>query len=120
MRKNQISNEFYKELYKREKEKYINLFKEMLNFLKLKYEQEDFYYLISLVEYNYPYYIDTLMHLENLMNDPEESYISLLNSMEKIYNKISKNYKNHDENMKKYEEEKNQYEFGDMEDDDEF
>lgn len=114
------SNQEYAERYKLKKEEYVRLFKTMLEFVNCKYENEDFYYLSSLVQYNYPYYFDVLIHLENLMYTVDESYESLLDSMEKIYNKMISNYKNHKENMQKYEEEKHQYEFGNMEEDNEF
>ena len=116
------NDEYYNNLYKKEKEKYIKLFKEMLSFINYQYEYEnnDFFYLSNLVVNNYPYYTDTKIHLENLIYNPEESCISLINSMEKIYTKISKDYKDYDENMKKYEEETNQYDFGTVGEKDEF
>lgn len=99
--------ETYKDIQKKIEKKFINLFKEMLNYIGAEYEQDtdDFEYLQTLVENEYPFYFDTLTHLSVLKWDPNVTYIVLLNSMEDIYECLSKNYKNREELMKKYQKE---------------
>ena len=100
----------YKDLYEQEKEKFIKLFKEMLEYLKERYKREDFDYLESLVMQKYPYYLDIFIHLDTVRWDTRETYISVLDSMERIYRKMSNHYKNHEQNMKEYEEEQKAFE----------
>ena len=95
----------YADLYNAEIEKFTVLFKEMLDFLNVKYNANDFYTLKSLVMNNYPYFLDNIISLDFIMSNPTETYISLLNEMEMIYDYFSKSYRNHEENMKKYKEE---------------
>ena len=93
----------YNELYNKEIEKFIKLFKDMLDFLNVKYDTNDIFSLIILVKNNYPYYTEILMNLSVTMKDPNLTYIMILDTMEDIYDNLSKNYKNHKENMEKYE-----------------
>lgn len=95
----------YEDLYELEKKKYVELFKEMLDFLNVSYEGDDFDKLKSLVMEKYPYYFDRLVHLDFIRWDTRGTYISTLDSMERIYRNILKYYKNHEQNMKEYEEE---------------
>lgn len=93
----------YNELYNKEIEKFVKLFKDMLDFLNVKYNTNDIFSLIILVKNNYPYYTEILMNLSVTMKDPNLTYIMILDTMEDIYDNLSKNYKNHKENMEKYE-----------------
>lgn len=95
----------YSDLYNEKIEKFVELFKEMLDFINFKYEKNDFFNLKVLIRNNFPYYQDNLTSLDVMMSTPTETYISLLNNMDMIYNYFSKTYRNHEENMKKYEEE---------------
>lgn len=97
----------YSDLYNLQTEKFVKLFKEMLDFQNVEYNKDDNYfeYLSNCVSEHYPYYRDILMHLDVMMWNPTETYITLLDSMEKIYDNLSKNYKNHEQNMKDYQKE---------------
>jgi len=97
----------YEKLYQGLKQKFILLFKEMLNEVKEMYDQNicDFDDLKVKVIDQYPFYFDTLMHLDVMISNKDTTYIELLNSMENIYDKISKSYKNREELLKKYKEE---------------
>ena len=95
----------YEDLYNEEKEKFIELFKKMLNYINVKYEDNSFEGLKSLIRDHFPYYRDNIISLNVMMSNPTETYISLLNSMEDIYNYFSKTYKKHEDNMRKYKEE---------------
>lgn len=108
--------ETYSDLYDKELEKFKNLFKEMLDFLNVKYENDDFFLLSVLICEHYPYYTDIIINLRNLINVPNKIYISILYDMQKIYEFFSKEYKNHEKNMKEYQEEQENLEFIDDED----
>ena len=95
----------YEDLYNEKKEKFIELFKEMLDYRNVKHEENSFETLKALIRDNFPYYRDSLISLSVMMSNPTETYISLLNSMDSVYNYFAKTYKNHEENMKKYNEE---------------
>ena len=95
----------YEDLYNLEKEKFVKLFKEMLDFVNVKYDTDDFYKLRSLVKEAYPYYYEIFKTWNVSSSMPKTTYIKELNYMEDIYNNFSKTYKNHEENMKKYKKE---------------
>ena len=103
----------YKDVYNKKIENFVQLFKEMLEFLNIKYEDKldnknidkDYMNLKSLIMKYYPYYLDNLIHLDVSMSSVNETYISLLDHMDLVYNYLNSTYKNHDENMKKYEKE---------------
>ena len=105
----------YEDLYKEKKEKFIELFKEMLDYINVKHEENSFETLKGLIRDNFPYYSDNLISLSVMESNPTETYISLLNSMDNIFNYFSKTYKNHEENLKKYNEEMEEIEFIDEE-----
>ena len=105
----------YEDLYKEKKEKFIKLFKEMLDYINVKHEGNSFETLKALIRDNFPYYSDNLISLSVMESNPTETYISLLNSMDNIFNYFSKTYKNHEENLKKYNEEIEEIEFIDEE-----
>ena len=95
----------YEDLYNLEKEKFVKLFKEMLDFVNVKYDTDDFYKLRSLVKEAYPYYYEIFKTWNVSSSMPKTTYIKELNYMEDIYNNFSKTYKNYEENMKKYKKE---------------
>lgn len=95
----------YEDLYNLEKAKFVKLFKEMLDFVNVKYYTDDFYKLRSLVKEAYPYYYEIFKTWNVSSSMPKTTYIKELNYMEDIYNNFSKTYKNHEENMKKYKKE---------------
>ena len=71
----------------------------------VKYENNDFNKLETLVIENYPYYEDSIRYLRASMFDSEETDIVRINDIENTYENLSKDYKNHEQNMKKYQEE---------------
>ena len=95
----------YEDLYNEKIEKFIGLFKEMLDYINVKHEENSFEVLKALIRDNFPYYSNNLISLSVMMSNPTETYISLLNNMNSVYNYFVKTYKNHEENMKKYNEE---------------
>ena len=95
----------YEDLYNGKIEKFVGLFKEMLDYINVKHEENSFETLKALIRDNFPYYRDNLISLSVMMSNPTETYISLLSSMDRVYNYFAKTYKNHEENLKKYNEE---------------
>lgn len=95
----------YVDLYNLEIEKFITLFKEMLEFVDAKYNSEDFEQLSYLVGKYYPYYNEIFVGLKASMWNPSETYISLLDRMETIYENLSKNYRKRNEYLKEYQKE---------------
>lgn len=95
----------YSDIYNLEKEKFIKLYKEMLDFVNVKYENNDFNKLETLVIENYPYYEDSIRYLRASMFDSEETDIVRINDIENTYENLSKDYKNLEQNMKEYQEE---------------
>lgn len=96
--------ETYADLYNKQKEKLIELFKEMLDDINYNYDKSnnDFDYLKSIIIEEYPFYTDMLIHLDVIIYNSNETYISLLNSMENIYNSLAKNYKNREKLLEEY------------------
>ena len=95
----------YEDLYNEKKEKFIKLFKEMLDYINVEHEENSFEVLKALIRDNFPYYGDNLISLSVMMSNPTETYISLLSRMDSVFNYFAKTYKNHEENLKKYNEE---------------
>lgn len=95
----------YEDLYDKKKEKFIELFKEMLDYINVKHEENSFEALKALIREHFPYYSDNITFLSVMMSNPTETYISLLNSMDSAFNYFAKTYKNHEKNLKKYHEE---------------
>lgn len=81
----------YEDLYELEEEKFVQLFKEMLDFINVKYEEDDFIKLKWKVIENYPHYREILLHL--ISNNPNTTYIKKLDYMENVYEKIKSGYK---------------------------
>ena len=95
----------FHDLIEEEKEKFSELFKEILDFLNVSYDKNEPYWRLKyLVIENYPYY-DEMLRRNLSMQRLEESYVSILHHMELIYDNLKNTYKNYDENMKKYNEE---------------
>jgi hypothetical protein len=94
----------YEDLYKLEKEKFVKLFKEMLDFVNVEHDSDYFENLSAQVGLAYPYYSDTIIRLDSLIWSTDETYISIIHSMRCIYEKFSEGYKNHEQNMKEYQE----------------
>lgn len=106
-----MEEETYKEKYRLQKEKYIRLFREMLDFISADYEKdrEDFDYLYNEVITYFPFYSDTLINLSVRMWSVDETYPELLEGMENIYHKLEKDYKNYEQRMAEYDEEADEF-----------
>lgn len=90
------------DLYKLEKEKFVKLFKEMLDYIKVEYNKDNNYfeYLKDKVIQNYPFYEDRLLFMESA--DPNTTLVAILDSMETVYESLVKDYKNYEKNIKEY------------------
>ena len=83
----------YEDLYDKKKEKFIELFKEMLDYINVKHEENSFEALKALIREHFPYYSDNITSLSVMMSNPTETYISLINSMASVFNYFAKTYK---------------------------
>lgn len=94
----------FKDLYNKEIEKFIKLFKDMLDYRNIEYNKDEksFDKLKWKVMEYYPYYHAMLFHL--ISPNPNTTYIQELDSMENVYETISNEYKNHEENLIKYKD----------------
>ena len=112
-----------KDLFDIECEKFIKLFKEMLDYRNFDYDKEETYldFLKRDVVKAYPFYEDNLRFL--ISPNPSSTYIEILDHMENVYEYLVGDYKNYEVNIKKYnkylEEHKddNDEEYIDIEDD---
>lgn len=95
----------YEDLYNEKEEKFIDLFKKMLDYINIPHEDNSFENLKSLIRQYFPYYSDNITSLSVMINNPTKTYISLLNDMDMVYNYFTRTYENHEENMKKYNKE---------------
>lgn len=94
--------ETYEDLYDQEKNKIINIFKEMLDYRKISYNEKDNYDgLFKKVEENYPYLKDVLYGL--YPNYRDRDYITILDRMVNIEEALLNRYKNYDQEMIKYQ-----------------
>ena len=94
--------ETYEDLYKREKNKIKDIFKEMLDYKKVSYNDKDTYNsLFNKVEETYPYLKDVLYGLYSNYND--KSYITILDRMVNIEETLLRRYKNYDKEMIEYQ-----------------
>lgn len=92
----------YSDVYDEKEEKLINLLKEMLEFIEIEVPKEkcnlsDLRYLVS--EY-YPFYEGSLSLLR--WGNPNETYISRFDTMDKVYERLANDYKNYEKNMEEY------------------
>ena len=94
----------YKDVYGEEKEKLAKLFKEMLDFINVKYDNKTFESLRIRVCKEYPWYEEKINFLYSLMGMIGTTYIELIDDMEKLYSFLEKDYKNIEKNKKKYKE----------------
>ena len=88
----------YSDLYDEKEEKLINLLKEMLEFIGIEVPREkcnlsDLRYLVS---EHYPIYEGSLSLLR--WGNPNETYISKFDTMDKVYERLVNDYKNYAKN----------------------
>lgn len=91
------------DLHMKEMEKFNNLYKEMLDFIHVKYNEDDIPHKIEgLVKEHYPYYKELIDSIYGNYN-PNPT-VALLTRYEDAYDIISNGYKNYEEDIKKYKE----------------
>lgn len=95
-------NQTYSDLYDEKEEKLKSLLKEMLRFIGIEVSKEkcnlsDLRYLAS--KY-YPFYEGSLSLLR--WENPNETYISRFDTMDKVYKRLVNDYKNYEKNMEEY------------------
>lgn len=94
--------ETYEDLYNQEKDKITNIFKEMLDYKNISYNDKDTYNsLFNKVEETYPYLKDVLYGLYSSYND--KGYITILDRMVNIEEALLRRYKNYDQEMIEYQ-----------------
>ncbi len=87
-------NQIIEDLYAEEKAKLNELYIEMLNFKNIKFEKDDDKKLESLVEKNYPEFLDSFIRLEASEIDVHNSYIDMIHTIRSTYEYFKKTYKN--------------------------
>lgn len=92
----------YSDLYDEKEELLINLLREMLEFVGVEVTEEDKYLkdLVYEVAEHYPFYEGSLFLLR--FSNPNETYISKFDTMDKVYERLSSDYKNYEKNMEEY------------------
>ena len=87
-------NQIIEDLYAEEKAKLNELYIEMLNLKNIKFEKDDDKKLESLVEKNYPEFLDSFIRLEASEIDVHNSYIDMIHTIRSTYEYFKKTYKN--------------------------
>lgn len=74
---------------------YIDLFKDMLDYKNESYVngEHDFEYLDSLVRISYPQFSEDLIHLSVVRNEPNYTYLDIINSLLSTYMHLKDMYK---------------------------
>ena len=74
---------------------YIDLFKDMLDYKNESYVngEHDFEYLDSLVRISYPQFSQDLIHLSVVRNEPNYTYLDIINSLLSTYMHLKDMYK---------------------------
>ena len=100
-----MENNFLKDLFNRQRYNevidildnlYIDLFKDMLDYKNESYvnEENNFEYLDSLVRITYPQFSQDLIHLSVVRNEPNYTYLDIINSLLSTYMHLKDMYKN--------------------------
>ena len=100
-----MENNFLKDLFNRQRYNevidildnlYIDLFKDMLDYKNESYvnEENNFEYLDSLVRINYPQFSQDLIYLSVVRNEPNYTYLDIINSLLSTYMHLKDMYKN--------------------------
>ena len=99
-----MENNFLKDLFNRQRYNevidildnlYIDLFKDMLDYKNESYVngEHDFEYLDSLVRISYPQFSQDLIHLSVVRNEPNYTYLDIINSLLSTYMHLKDMYK---------------------------
>ncbi len=100
-----MENNFLKDLFNRQRYNevidildnlYIDLFKDMLDYKNESYvnEENNFEYLDSLVRITYPQFSQDLIYLSVVRNEPNYTYLDIINSLLSTYMHLKDMYKN--------------------------
>ncbi|MBR3614759.1 MAG: hypothetical protein IKL55_06235 [Clostridia bacterium] len=92
----------YSDLYDEKEEILVKLLREMLEFVGVEVTESDKYLgdLRYKVAKHYPFYEGSLSLLR--FSNPNETYISKFDTMDKVYERLSSDYKNYEKNMEEY------------------
>ncbi len=94
--------ETYEDIYNQEKLKIVNIFKEMLDYKNIAYNDKDNYSsLLNKVANTYPYLNDVLRGLD--FNYQDKEYITIIDRMKDIEEALLKRYKNYEQEMLEYQ-----------------
>ena len=93
-----------KDLFDLECDKFIKLFRCMLDYRNVNYDKKEKYleFLKNDIIKEYPFYEGNLRFL--ISPNPRVTYIEILDHMENVYDYLVDDYKNYDVNIKKYNE----------------
>ena len=100
-----MENNFLKDLFNRQRYNevidildnlYIDLFKDMLDYKNESYvnEENNFEYLDSLVRITYPQFSQDLIYISVVRNEPNYTYLDIINSLLSTYMHLKDMYKN--------------------------
>ena len=96
-----------KDLYYEEKEKFIDLFIEMLNFINIEIPEDKYYTNLEiLVHKYYPFYSSNFTIINGTCN---YSYIDSIHVLKSNYDYFKRTYKNHKEMLKQYIEDEEEW-----------
>jgi len=88
-----INEEKYEDAIDLMQEKYIYLFKQMLNFKKAEYpKNEDFNCYTLKIMNEYPNFIEQIEFLRNGINNESISYLNEMDLLRNVYSYLDKNY----------------------------
>lgn len=111
----------YKTIYDAKMSKFVTLLHKMLDYVKVPHDNDEDYYLFltPLVVKYYPFYSDSLFHLQSTLSNPSNNYIDCIDTIEKTYNYLSHYHENYQEKLEEYklhESDEDNWDFGDEED----
>ena len=100
-----MDSKFFKDLFNKESydeiidmfnKLYLDLFRAMLDYKNESYvnEENNFEYLDSLVRIVYPQFSQNLIHLSVLKNEPNHTYLDVINTLLSTYIHLKDMYKN--------------------------
>lgn len=93
---NSFEQQDYNEIKEMLKNLLLDLFRTMLEYKNISYENEEnnFEYLDALVRINYPQFSDALIHLSVSRNEPNHTYLDTIKTMIYTYSYLKKMYNN--------------------------
>ena len=94
--KNLFDQQSYDEIIEMLDNLYLDIFRTMLDYKNVSYvnEENNFEYLDSLVRINYPQFSQTLIHLSVSRNEPNRTYLDVINTLLSTYIHLKDMYSN--------------------------